>query len=83
VTDKRQLGFGRVYLLDPADTLDGPPLEDVATEAIDRICRVDDHSPVQQAFNDHSNISGLRIDGMEVHQHGESYEKMRRKRLLS
>ena len=55
--------------------LDGSPLEDVATETIDRIRRVDDHSAVQQAFNDHSNIPGLGIDGVEVHQHGESYEK--------
>jgi len=53
-------------MLYPAYFLDGPLLENIATQPVDRIGRVDDNPSPLEALNGFGYLAGLRIPGMNL-----------------
>ena len=58
-----------VYLLYPANPIQSFLAPDITPEPVDRICRVNNYTVPLEYFYDFGDVSGLRVDGVNLKNH--------------
>ena len=69
VEDEREVGLLLLDALDLADALKGARVVDAAPETVKRIGRKDDRAAVGQAFQNHLDVTGIGVGGVEFEYH--------------
>src|SRR5690606_15001826 len=68
-TNERKLRLLRIYTFHCTNLLDSLVFKDVATQAIDRIGRINYYATLFQSFHYGLYVAGLRIIGMDMQKH--------------